>query len=125
MEQHVTNAVAFAVLSQWTVPTDAFIPVGIERLHRRCVSSHDPDVHHISGLPVQARPDEACGNSDDRFIVDEAWSFIQNNAVIVAPCPLGADDVKFLPQLNDLSIELFQLCADFFLRRYDRSLLSR
>lgn len=71
------------------------------------------------------RPDEACGYGNDGRIVDEARAFIQNNAVVVTPCPLGADNVQLFSQLDDLSIEFFQLCADFFLRRYDRSLLSR
>ena len=82
-------------------------------------------MNHVAGLPVQARPDEAGRYGNDRCVVDEAWAFIKHNAVVVAPCPLGADNVQLFSQLDDLSIEFFQLCADFFLRRYDRSLLSR
>ena len=125
MEQHIANAVAFDVFSQWAVATDAFIPVGVERLHWWCVGSHDPDVDHIAGLPVQARPDEACGYGYDARIVDEAWAFIEHDAVVIAPCPLGADDVQLFSQLDNLTVELFQLCADFFLRRYVARLLSR
>ena len=125
MEQHITNAIAFSIFPEWTVPTDAFISIGIERLHRWCVGSHDPDVDHISGLTIQTRPDEAGRYGNDRRVVDEAWAFIEHDAVVIAPCPLGADNVQLFSQLDDLSIEFFQLSADFFLRRYDRSLLSR
>ena len=125
MEQHVANAISLCIFPEWTIPADAYIPVCVKRFDWRCVGSHDPDVDHIAGLTIQARPDEAGRYGNDRCVVDEAWAFIEHDAVVVASCPLGADNVQLFSQLNDLSIELFQLCADFFLRRYDRSLLSR
>ena len=124
MEQHIANAISLCIFPEWTIPADAFISIGIERLHRWCVGSHDPDVDHIAGLSVQARPDEAGRYGNDGRVVDEAWTFVQHDAVVVAPCPLRADNVQLFSQLNDLSIELFQLCADFFLRRYFPRLLS-
>ena len=125
MEKDIADTIAFTVLSQGTIPTDAFIPVRVERFDWRCVGSHNPNMHHIAGLTIQARPDEAGRYSNDRRVVDEAWAFIEHDAVVIAPCPLGADNVQLFSQLDNLTVELFQLCADFFLRRYDRSLLSR
>ena len=124
MEQHVANAISLCIFPEWTIPADAFISIGIERLHRWCVGSHDPDVDHIAGFSIEARPDEAGRYGNDGRVVDEAWAFIQDNAVVVAPGSLWADDIQFFPQFGNLSVELFQLCTDFFLRRYFPRLLS-
>jgi len=125
MEQHVANAVAFSIFPEWTISADAFISVCVERFDWRCIGSHDPDVDHIAGFSIEARPDKPRCYGNNGRVVDEAWAFIEHDAVVISPCSLGADDVKCLPQLNDLPVELFQLCADFFLRRYVARLLSR
>ena len=125
MEQDIANAVPFRILTQRAVAADAFVSVCVERFNWRSVCTHDPDVHHVPCFPVEAWPDEPCGYGYNGRVVDEAWAFIEHDAVVVAPCPLGADNVQLFSQLNDLSIELFQLCADFFLRRYVARLLSQ
>ena len=125
MEKDIADTIAFTVLSQGTIPADAFIPVGVERFDWRRIGSHDPDVDHIAGFSIEARPDKPRCYGNNGRVVDEAWAFIEHDAVVVASCPLGADNVQLFSQLNDLSIELFQLCADFFLRRYVARLLSR
>ena len=124
MEQHVANAVAFSIFPEWTVPTDAFISIGIERFDWRCIGSHDPDVNHIAGLTIQTRPDEAGRYGNDGGVVNQAGAFIEHDAVVVAPRSFRTDDVKFFSQLGDLPVELFQFSAYFFLRRYFPRLLS-
>ena len=124
MEQHIADSVPVGVFPQWAVTADAFVVVFNGCFYRRQVCAHDPDVHHIAGLPVEAGPDEACGYGNYGGSIYQAGAIVKDNAVIVPLGGLGADDVQLFSQFDDLVAEALEFSTDFFLGLRGLLLLS-